>query len=344
MERKKLLVMRFSAMGDVAMASAAVKVALESGQDPEIDLLSKPYYEPLFEKRSGFSFIKPDLKGKHRGILGLYRLYRELRKNGYSAVIDLHGSLRSLVLGFFFKMGGTPVFTIDKGRAEKRELIRQGAQNSRALKHSTDRYAEVFEKVGIKVKLKRDSLPVLGENTERIETLLSTKNTQKWIGIAPFSTHTPKEWKLDRIIKLSEEIRKEDCRILWFGGGKRELDIIENQLIKQGNDILVAGQFKLGEELTLMRRIDAMISMDSANMHMAAISGIPVVSIWGPTHPKAGFSPLFNERGVVQTEMECRPCTIYGKLKSRADKICSEKSMEAVSVDMVLEKLRECLG
>ena len=343
MERKKLLVIRFSAMGDVAMASAVVKASLDSGQKPEIDLISKPFFEPLFEKQSGFSFIKPDLKGKHRGITGLYRLYRRLRKNNYSAVIDLHGSLRSRVLGFFFRMGGTPVFTIDKGRAEKRELLKRGAQKTQGLKHSTGRYAAVFEKVGIIPELKRDSLPNLGRNTDRVEALLAKKNDQKWIGIAPFAAHQSKEWKLDRIIQLSEEIRKEGSRILWFGGGKRELDIIENQLIKQGNDILVAGQFKLGEELTLMRRIDAMISMDSANMHMAAISGIPVVSIWGPTHPKAGFSPLFNESGVVQAEMECRPCTIYGKLKSRADKICTEKSMEAVTVEMVLEKLRECL-
>jgi len=343
MERKKLLVIRFSAMGDVAMASAVVKAALDFGQKPEIDLLSKPFFEPLFEKQSGFLFIKPDLKGKHRGITGLYRLYRRLRKNNYSAVIDLHGSLRSRVLSFFFRMGGTPVFTIDKGRAEKRELLKRGAQKTQGLKHSTGRYAEVFEKVGIKPELKRDSLPILGRNTDRVEALLAKKNDQKWIGIAPFAAHKSKEWKGDRIIQLSEEIRKEGSRILWFGGGQRELDIIENQLIKQGTDILVAGQFKLDEELALMRHIDAMICMDSANMHMAALSGIPVVSIWGPTHPKAGFSPLFNEGGVVQAEMECRPCTIYGKLKSRADKICAEKSMEAVTVEMVLHKLWECL-
>jgi ADP-heptose:LPS heptosyltransferase len=194
MKRKKLLAIRFSAMGDVAMASIVAKAAMDSDEDLELDFLSKPFFEPLFEKMPGFRFLKPDLKLRHRGIIGLYKLYRDLKTNKYHAVADLHGSLRSRILGFFFRMGGTPVYTIDKGRSEKRRLIREGAHKTGALKHSVHRFADVFQRAGVKANTEKLPLPSLGTATSRVEALLKKKGGQKWIGIASFAAHTSKEW------------------------------------------------------------------------------------------------------------------------------------------------------
>lgn len=343
MSSGKYLVIRFSAMGDVALASPIVKRVLEQNEDIEIDFLSKPFFEPLFEKRTKFKFLAPDLKKKHKGLLGLYRLYLGLKKEKYKAVIDLHSSLRSRIIGAFFRLGGTPVYHIDKGRAEKKQLLTRGAIHYPALPHSSTRYAKVFEKAGLKWAPGGMPMPVLGQLSEPLAELLKKKDEQKWIGIAPFAAHLSKEWPLNRVQQLSDKLRQSGHAILWFGAGSREVSIIGDQLYQAG-DHIIAGKFSLEEELYLMRKIDLMICMDSANMHMASISDIPVVSIWGPTHPHAGFWPLYNKDGMVQVEMEGRPCSIFGKLKNAKAKEVARKSMEAISVEMVLDKVNILLN
>ncbi|TVR81221.1 MAG: glycosyltransferase family 9 protein [Saprospirales bacterium] len=338
MSPEKYLVIRFSAMGDVAIASPLVKSIIDRNEGIEIQFLSKPFYEPLFENREGFSFLGPDLKGKHKGFIGLYRLYKELKKYKFKAVIDLHSSLRSRIIGFLFRLSGTPVYTIDKGRAEKRQLLKRGAIHCPPLPHSIVRYAKVFQKAGLKWEFDKMVLPTLGRSSESILDLIKEKGNDKWIGIAPFAAHSSKEWPVDRVRKLCEQLREEGNKILWFGAGEREISIIKNYL-QQTEDHIIAGKFSLEEELFLMRQIDLMICMDSANMHMAAISGIPVVSIWGPTHPHAGFSPLKNREGIVQVEMEGRPCSIYGRLKDAKAAEVAHKSMDAITIAMVLAKV-----
>lgn len=69
----------------------------------------------------------------------------------------------------------------------------------------------------------------------------------------------------------------------------------------------------LREELILMSNLDVMVSMDSANMHLASLTGTPVVSVWGATHPYAGFLGCNQkEENAVQVSMPCRPCSIFG--------------------------------
>ena len=83
------------------------------------------------------------------------------------------------------------------------------------------------------------------------------------------------------------------------------------------------------------------ISLDSANMHLASLTSASVVSIWGPTHPFLGFSPLFNDEYIVQLneeELPCRPCSVYGKIRNK-DIDCAKKSMINITTELVLEKV-----
>jgi len=341
-KKKKLLVIRFSAIGDVAMVSPVVHSLLSC--DPHLDLvvISKAFHEPLFKMERGFTFKAAEVKGKHKGILGLYRLFLELKNEEFDAVIDLHSSLRSRILGLFFKLSAHKVYRIDKGRKEKKKLIQLGASRSKPLMHTTERYLKVFEQAGVFFSPKKLHLPKPGKSSANTNKLVEQKK-QKWIGIAPFAAHASKEWEIGKIVELAGKIRSKDIKILWFGEGQREKAILEKHFYHKNEDLLIAGQFKLEEELTLMQHLDFMLCMDSANMHMSAISGTKVVSIWGPTHPFAGFGPLKNEEGIIQAELECRPCTIYGKLKSKRDELCAKESMEKITVEEVMEKVSTLL-
>ncbi|TVQ42685.1 MAG: glycosyltransferase family 9 protein [Saprospirales bacterium] len=337
-KKKKLLVIRFSALGDVAMVSPVVHSLLQCNPHLELVVLSKTLHQPLFKKERGFTFKAAEVRGKHKGILGLYRLFLELKNEEFEAVIDLHYSLRSRILGFFFQLSAYKVHRIDKGRKEKKKLIQLGASRYKPLMHTTERYLKVFEQAGVLFSTKKLHLPKPGKASANTNKLVDQKK-QKWIGIAPFAAHPSKEWKTHKVVELAEKMRARDIKILWFGAGQREKAILEKHFYQNNQDILIAGQFKLEEELILMQHLDLMLCMDSANMHMASICGTKVVSIWGPTHPFAGFGPLENEEGIVQADLDCRPCTIYGKLKSEKDGRCARESMEKITVEEVMEKV-----
>lgn len=325
------------------MASPVIKTLLRDHSSVEVHLLSRPFFEPLFEKSDRFRFIGADLKKRHKGVMGLRRLYRELRQNQYHAVVDLHDSLRSKVLRTFFRLAGVPVNIMDKGRKEKKRLLKYGALKSKPLIHSTERYAKTFQKAGLKWKSDEWALPEWGVSSERVQALTSKKGDRKWVGMAPFAAHPSKEWPFEKMKELALELRLKGFRILWFGAGKREFDTIDQNWIED-DDILLVNQYKLEEELYIMKQIDVMVCMDSANMHMAAVGGTRVVSIWGPTHPFAGFGPLGNEDGIVQIDLSCRPCSIYGKLKSKSDQQCARKSMELIQVKYVVDKIDQILA
>ena len=104
-----------------------------------------------------------------------------------------------------------------------------------------------------------------------------------------------------------------DVRVLLFGGGKREKDLLETWQSRYSGVFSLAGKYRLGQELAIMSKLSVMVAMDSGNMHLASLVRVPVVSIWGATHPYAGFMPWGEERTtVIQTDLPCRPCSIFG--------------------------------
>ncbi len=145
----------------------------------------------------------------------------------------------------------------------------------------------------------------------------------KTVGIAPFAAHTGKIYPLDKMEKVIALLLDEGCEIVLFGGGGNELEIMQEWVEKYSakGEITLArtlikergGEPGLRSELILMNDLDVMLSMDSANMHLASLVGCRVVSIWGATHPCAGFLGWGQQiNDCVQKDMPCRPCSIYG--------------------------------
>jgi ADP-heptose:LPS heptosyltransferase len=96
------------------------------------------------------------------------------------------------------------------------------------------------------------------------------------------------------------------------------------------------------EELMLISHLDGMISMDSANMHLASIYGVPVVSIWGATHPFLGFYGYGQDpERIVQAELFCRPCSVFGnKPCYRGDFAC----MKMIEPQTIIDKTEKVLN
>ena len=150
-----ILVIRLSALGDVAMLVPVLQVLLNTYPDLKITLLTRGFLAPIFHRLSNVEVFPVETKGRHKGFLGLWRLYRELKPKSFTGVADVHNVLRSNLLRLFFKTSSIPFFQIDKGRNEKKSLTRENDKIFKPLKPTHQRYAEVFEKMGYPLDLEQ---------------------------------------------------------------------------------------------------------------------------------------------------------------------------------------------
>ncbi len=356
MKKEHILIIRFSALGDVAMTVPVVWSLAHQYPDIRITVLSRNSSRPLFEDLApNVGFMGADLKREYRGIKGLNALYRRLTAKQFTHVADLHNVLRSEFLRMRFNLGSFKVEHIDKHRKGRRRLI---SGNNRLLEQqptSFDNYTDVLEKLGFPIKIdfrsifgkgKGDLTQLPTPNSQRLRVgeqssgMLSTLN----IGIAPFAAHKGKIYPpelMQQVIEQLVELHPE-ARIFLFGRGKQEEEWFDKwcQRFKQ---CIFVGQHvvNMRQELILMSHLDVMLSMDSANMHLASLVDIPVVSVWGATHPYAGFMGWGQSMdNAIQEDLDCRPCSIFGQKQCRrGDYAC----LNNIKPTTIVEKINSIL-
>lgn len=287
-----MLVIRFSALGDVALLVPVVRAVAGQHPDVHITVLSQQSMADLFaDMPANVRFVGVDVKQQplREMVAGL---------GHYDLVADMHGVWRSLYIRMMMRLRGAKVRTIRKGRVERFLLTRHFCR--KPLKNSVLRYCNVLQSLGLPVSAPQPPCKTAGTG----------------VGIAPFAAHRGKIYPLERMERVVELLSKQGEQIVLFGGGKKEQEVLEAWANKYTNVISVAGKYPLREELERMRGLRVMITMDSANMHLASLVGTRVVSVWGATHPKAGFLGFGqDEKDCVQRDLPCRPCSIYGKKK-----------------------------
>ena len=338
----RLLVIRTSAMGDVALMAPVIKAMRISFPSAEMTIVTSKAFLPFFPSDDkGLCFFTPDFRGRHKGIAGLIRLFFDLRLTGkFDHILDLHNVLRTKFLRGIYTASGVPVSSISKGRAEKRDLIK-GRRKVR-LKHTVERYADVFRSAGYMVD------PFVGTAIEPEGTLPvwltgDLRSALLKIGVAPFARHPLKTWPEDYMIKLLRKISSDiNARFYVFGAPdeKERADIFCSEV---PGSTVVSGRLDLGQELLLMRNLDLMIAMDSSNMHMAALTGTRVLSIWGATDPLAGFGAWMQPDNyavrIAADDLTCRPCTVYGKGTCRRGDFACMNWLTPEKVFKMIEKL-----
>ena len=343
---KRILVYRFSAMGDVVMLLPVLKGLLVANPDLEIHFLTRSFLFPVFQGIDRLHLVSADLDGEHHGFKGLLKLSQQLKSDIQpDAVFDLHQVLRTFSLNLFFRWQGVKVYTFNKGQVAKRKAVL--TKTHKPLPGTVERYAEAFQKAGLNIQFPQ---PPLLKGLSKGETLkkldLDPDQNLRLFGIAPFAKHLQKVWGLAKVEELIRELGLDPTvRFVLFGGGKDEISQLETLASKHENTIVAAHFLKLEDELKVLPQLDVMVSMDSANMHLAAMAGIPVLSIWGATHPSLGFAPYRqpkeNQIQYEGPELTCRPCSVYGNKKCKFGDV---RCMDYVPVNRVVAKVREILG
>jgi len=340
----KILVIRFSAIGDVAMTIPVIHSFATQYPQHEITILSRMALKPLFQYMpENVSFFDSDLSGKHSGFLGMNKLFEQLQEQHFDYVADFHDVLRTKYLRLRFKMLGVKVARIHKGRRDKEKLVRRHNKVFKNLKSSFARYADVLERLGFPVLM--NFLSIYGEDRgdfSQIQSITGEKGNTKWIGIAPFAKHAGKIYPLDlqeQVVAYFAQIP--NVRVFLFGGGKKEEAVFDEWMMKYPTLTSLIGKMHMNTELILMSYLDVMLSMDSANMHLASLVNTPVVSVWGATHPYAGFMGWKQlPTNTVQTDLSCRPCSVYGQKPCwRGDYAC----LYQIQPEQIIQKIKSVI-
>lgn len=336
MDKKHILAIRFSAVGDAAIAVPVLRALLQQNPGVKVSVATQSFLKPVFQTVEGVEVLPADIRGKHKGVKGLYAYYAEVKNRDFDAIADLHGSLRSRIVKFFFLFSGVGSKTIDKGRSEKRALV--NGKIFKPVKTSTERYADVFRSLGYTVDLNKDVFPAKKSLSAEVYNIIGN-STKKWIGIAPFAFHDTKMYPLDLMEKVIDSISKTgDYQLILFGG-KKELPALKLLSDSYPNTVYTFGKISFEDEIKLISNLDLMVSMDSGNAHLAAMQGVKVLTLWGVTHPYAGFypykQPVSNSLLSDRQKYPLIPTSVYGNKAPESYK----DVMRSIEAEAVVDKI-----
>ena len=315
---RHVLVTRFSALGDVAMTIPVLYPMCCANPGTRFTMVTKPWPASMFQDRpDNLEVVGIDVKEKYKGLWGLMKLARKLRKeHEVDAVADLHNVLRTRVIGFFMKLHGIPVERLDKERARRKALINH---KGGPVTPTIDRYRNVFRELGFESP--NDFVRLYdGKPLPESSIVLEKEPGQRWIAVAPFAAHPGKNYPLELMSRVVAELcKREDYWIFLMGGGKTE-KIALRGIARTNKRVISMAEIKHGfnDEFALLAKCDLMLTMDSANMHLASLMNLKAVTIWGATSPDCGFLGYGQDAGNdIQLDMDCRPCSIYGERDCR---------------------------
>lgn len=331
---RHVVAIRLSAMGDVVMLAHTLRAFKAAYPDVKVTVATRRQFESFFDGID-VDFIFVDTNGRHRGVAGLWKLYRDIGRRNVDAIADMHGVLRSIVVRSLFRMSMYRCAKINKGKVEKWFRVGYNSQNSVPLKHTVVRYCDVLRDLGFEFDNPAPAVKMARPNP------MGEKHGL-WVGFAPFSAHDGKTYPADLRVEAVRLLSGRYDRVFIHSGGGAEAEFAMQMERAYGNVTAVNGKVDMAGELNLISNLDCIVSMDSLAMHMASLVATPVVSVWGATHPALGFLGYgCSPEGVLQVDMPCRPCSVYGEMKCQyGDYRC----LRAITPEMIVAKVDEMIA
>ncbi|MDR2469059.1 MAG: glycosyltransferase family 9 protein [Tannerella sp.] len=322
----EILIIRLKSIGDVAMTIPVIYSAAKANPADSFTVLTQDFLLPLFLNRPpNVKLIGIDLKTEEKGLRGFLQFARTLARYRYDMVLDLHFVLRTRIIDWIFRLKGRKVFVLDKMRREQKRLTRKPPKDITPLPDMVTRYMDVFFDAGIFFNKTFTSLYDEQPPEKTVLPGIADKKDGRWVGIAPFAGHGEKVYPPEKMEQVVETLSQHEGISLFLFGAKGDEEAVLNAWEKRyAHTQNVAGRYSLEQELALISRLDVLICMDSANMHFASLVGAKAISIWGATHPYAGFYGYGQAPELaVQTKLSCRPCSVFGKKPCyRGDRAC----------------------
>ena len=338
----RVLITCFSSISNVAAIVPQLYGLVNDYPQHEFVVLSRSFLKPLFDKLPRVTFVGADIRGEHKTIVGVYRLFKQLKAMRPDVVLDMQRSWRTKLITRLFALLGTKTLQIGFARREQKHLIKRGANKYHPIPTIFDRQARLYAKIRLKGN---DDFHKLYEpnmvQVAKIKELYGEKHGH-WIGIAPFSIARGKTLPLRKMKNVIAHFDKQpNTKIFLFGAGEMENELLSDWQSLYNNVYAVHTNLKLDDELILMNFLDVMLCMDSANMHLASLMAVPVVSVWGATHPYSGFLGWKQSMdNCVGVDFSCRPCTAHPDKKC---KYGDYRCLESLHSSKIIEVINQCI-
>lgn len=316
------LIMRYNRIGDALITLPLIYGLATKYKNDSFTVVSNQLLKPLFQLMpSNVIYIaKPEKQsnGIFRGIQ--YSLKKKLFvKKIKEHLVDIHkiaffayntiekkieksAQLKSIMIGI-----------TDEPQFQSAEHLLNGNPNK---VHIIDFHKKALSDIGY-----NDIVPMFdpsllkNRDIDYLYHRLNLFSSKKMIGIAPFSVEEGKMYPLDKMAKVIEYYsNKSDCQVLVLGGGKKEKDLIDKICEKYSSVVSLINRLSFEEEILLIAKCSVVLSMDSANLHLASLLNTPVVSIWGSTSPINGYYPQKEDnRNIIMKNLDCQPCSLWGR-------------------------------
>ena len=341
-KKRGLLVFQFSTLANSAMSVPILRALFDAQPDLEITWVTQPDAVPLFNEFDKIKLIEVDLNGTHQGWKGMYRLFQGLRQaSRYRAIVDLQGSQTTLFLGVLFQAIGYRLVRVNWGYREKARLIRCKNKILIPLTHTVFRFAAVFQKLGFTVPL--EGLETPPKPIYNQANILNEDPPKKWIGVAPFANNKTNTYPLNKMQQVIAFLQQSH-KVYLFGITPEEIEQLRVWEKAYPNVVNVSDKMSFEEQLNLIPHLDLMLSMDSQFTHFAANWKVPVLTIWGQTHPYGGFAPfgqpIANAILPDLKQFPSLPQSIDGNKKGAQ----MEAIFKSITPKLILEKALELMG
>jgi heptosyltransferase-2 len=307
----KILLMRFSSLGDVVLATAAANAIKQVRPDAELVFLTKPAYAPLLQGQGALSEVWA-LKG------GSLAMARRIRSARFDAVLDLQGKLRSRLFSAFSGARSVRMKNHALHRRLKVWFPALAAGAPPPVAERGVRAAAELLNFPFSGAVSLPSLALDGQAIAWVDRILKSHGVQDGetlIGFCPGAAWFTKRWHPGNYAQAMGLLAGPGRRFVFVG------DAVDAALAKRivayarkGADqaIIAAGQTDLPQLAALLKRCHVLLSNDSGPMHVAGALGVPVVALFGPTVEAFGFFPQGPKSLVLQRELSCRPCSVHG--------------------------------
>lgn len=338
-EPQKILVIRFSSLGDIILTTPVYKNLKTAWNHCHITVAVKEKYAGILEGN-------PDVDQLLvlREAESIFSFVRRVRKEKFSILIDLHNNLRSNLVSLL--SGATQKIRYKKAFWKRRLFVRQRVQDPELERHTIHRYLDALKNLGITTQFVRPEIQMpLSAAQFDFNDLLSVHDIRPGkilVGINPGSVWKTKQWLPERFAEVADRLMDEsDCKIILFGSNKDSDSVESVRRSMKHSAINLCGKTDLKQLAGLIARCALFITNDSGPMHLACAANVPVVAIFGTTTKELGFFPCGEKSVVVELKLPCRPCTLHGSEKCP---LTHFRCMREITTEMVLEPCRKFLA
>ena len=330
---KQILIRSTNWVGDAVITTPAIRAVRKNFPEAKISLLAKPWVAPIFYNNPYIdNILIYDAAGKHKGLSGILRLSKELRKEKFDLAILLQNAFEAALIAF---LAGIP--NILGYNTDARSLLLTHCICLKpALKsvHQIDYYLGILEGASLKSDGRHLTLVVTDEERKHAEKILAKHGItgkDRLIGINPGAVFgSAKRWFPERYAALSVKLQKYSGAGIAIFGGPGEMALGQHISELMGNRCVnFCGKTSLREAVALIERCQLFITNDSGLMHVAAALDTPQIAIFGSTD-HVTTSPGSPGSRIIRAPVPCSPCL-------KPDCPIDHRCMKNITVDMVYD-------